>query len=82
MSEEDLIPPTSKTYPRTAWVGGIFLIPPFNDASPIYDATRLHWAAHHASKEWAEKVAKGEHIDHDCFLLAVVDKIIEEYVPR
>lgn len=82
MKEEDLVPPPKKTFPRTAWRNGVFLIPPFDDKSPSHDTTRLHWAAYHASIEWAQNVASGRHIDQDCFVLAVLDKIMEEYVLR
>lgn len=82
MREEDLIPPPIKTFPRSAWRNGVFLIPPFENDLPDHDQTRLHWAARNASTEWAESVAMGGHVDRECFLLAVVDKIIEEYVSR
>lgn len=79
MREEDVLRLPSKTFPRTAWRNGIFLIPPFDD-SASYDKTRIHWAARNASTEWAERVASNGHIDPECFLLALVDKVIEEYV--
>lgn len=82
MREEHLIPPPSKTFPRSAWRNGVFLIPPFDDDFPGHDQTRLHWAARNASTEWAESVAMGHHVDRECFILAVIDKILEEYVPR
>ncbi|EKD05027.1 hypothetical protein A1Q2_00676 [Trichosporon asahii var. asahii CBS 8904] len=78
MREEDLIPPPSKTFPRSAWRNGVFLIPPFDDDFPGHDKTRLHWAARNASTEWAESVAMGHHVDRQCFILAVIDKILED----
>lgn len=79
MREEDVLPLPSKTFPRTTWRNGIFLIPPSDD-SARYDKTRIHWAARNASTEWAERVASDGHVDRECFLLALVDKIMEEYV--
>lgn len=65
--------------PRVRWGQGTFSIPPLPD-SPTFDIPRLHGAAREASKEWADKVASGGTIDADCFRLAVLDKIIEQYV--
>lgn len=71
------IPPPERRLPRESWARGLFLLPPLPDLAP-FDATRLHWAARSASLEWAETVASGGQIDNACFLLAVLDKVIEQ----